>query len=156
MRTSPGTDDDALDLFALLVATWLINPARTVSADERLASLPRLEQTSRLLVVAVNCARPWTRLHKMGPGWTQLRSGRCSSKVGSREQLVGAAVVLEELVPEHDGSAESAMRVVPGERYRAVRPFLGLLDGSGSLAAATVAGRSCPRRRRCRIWQHRR
>jgi len=44
--------DDALDLFALLMATRLINPARSASAAERLASLPRLERASRLLAVA--------------------------------------------------------------------------------------------------------
>jgi len=43
--------DDALDLFALLMATKLINPARRASAAERLASLPRLERASRTLAV---------------------------------------------------------------------------------------------------------
>jgi len=74
-------------------------------------------------------------------------------QVGSREQLVTAAAVVEELVPADDGSAESAMRVVLGERYRTVRPFLGLLGGSGSLAAATGGGKVLPRCRRCRIWR---
>src|SRR5664280_2943814 len=43
--------DDALDLFALLMATKLINPARRASAAQRLASLPRLERASRTLAV---------------------------------------------------------------------------------------------------------
>ncbi len=41
--------DDALDLFALLMTTRLINPARTASNNARLASLPRLERASRTL-----------------------------------------------------------------------------------------------------------
>ena len=44
--------DDALDLFALLMATRLINPARAGSNTERLASLPRLERASRTLALA--------------------------------------------------------------------------------------------------------
>ena len=44
--------DDALDLFALLMATRLINPARAASNTERLASLPRLERASRTLALA--------------------------------------------------------------------------------------------------------
>jgi hypothetical protein len=41
--------DDALDLFALLMATRLISPARRKASDDRLAMLPKLEKASRLL-----------------------------------------------------------------------------------------------------------
>ena len=41
--------DDALDLFGLLMATRLINPARRASDSERLGWLPRLERASRTL-----------------------------------------------------------------------------------------------------------
>lgn len=44
--------DDALDLFALLMATRLINPARRASDKERLAVLPQLEKASRTLARA--------------------------------------------------------------------------------------------------------
>src|ERR1035437_2689839 len=40
--------DDAPDLFALLMATTLVNPARAASNTDRLAPLPRLETASRL------------------------------------------------------------------------------------------------------------
>ena len=41
--------DDALDLFALLMATRLISPARRKSGTDRLAMLPKLEKSSRAL-----------------------------------------------------------------------------------------------------------
>ncbi|MEU9891551.1 hypothetical protein [Sphaerisporangium sp. NPDC051011] len=41
--------DDALDLFALLMASRLISPARRKSSGERLAMLPKLEKASGLL-----------------------------------------------------------------------------------------------------------
>jgi len=41
--------DDALDLFAALMTTRLINPARRASQADRLAALPRLERASRTL-----------------------------------------------------------------------------------------------------------
>ncbi|MEV4183935.1 DUF4158 domain-containing protein [Streptosporangium canum] len=44
--------DDALDLFVLLMATKLINPARRATDKERLAMLPRLERASRTLARA--------------------------------------------------------------------------------------------------------
>ncbi|MEU8148967.1 Tn3 family transposase [Nonomuraea sp. NPDC048901] len=44
--------DDALDLFALLMATRLISPARRKSADERLRMLPRLERAFKLVAKA--------------------------------------------------------------------------------------------------------
>ena len=129
--------DDALDLFALLMATKLINPARRASAAERLASLPRLERASRTLAVvnrelftaldaaatgaAVDVAAVWAAIERVAP----------------RAQIAGALATVEELVPDDDGSAEAAMRVVLAERYRTVRPFLGLLAASVSLSAAS-------------------
>ncbi len=44
--------DDALDLFALLMATRLISPARRASDKERLAVLPQLEKAARVLAKA--------------------------------------------------------------------------------------------------------
>ena len=129
--------DDALDLFALLMATRLINPARSASAAERLASLPRLERASRLLAVAHReLSKTLDAACQAGTGLDAAAIWAVLEQVGSREQLVGAAEVIEELVPAGDGSAESAMRVVLAERYRTVRPFLAMLGGSGSLAAA--------------------
>ena len=100
--------DDALDLFALLMATKLINPARRASAAERLASLPRLERASRTLAVvnrelftaldaaatgaAVDVAAVWAAIERVAP----------------RAQIAGALATVEELVPDDDGSAEAA------------------------------------------------
>jgi hypothetical protein len=58
-------------------------------------------------------------------------------RVAPRAQIAGALATVEELVPDDDGSAEAAMRVVLAERYRTVRPFLGLLAESVSLSAAS-------------------
>lgn len=48
--------DDALDPFALLMATRLISPAQRTSERERLASLPSLERASRTLTPGVGAA----------------------------------------------------------------------------------------------------
>jgi hypothetical protein len=39
-----------------------------------------------------------------------------------REQSTSAIATVEELMPDDDGSAEAALRVVLAERYRTVRP----------------------------------
>jgi len=58
-------------------------------------------------------------------------------QVAPRQQITRAVATVEELVPDDDGSAEVAMRVVLAERYRTVRPFLALLAESVSLTAAS-------------------
>ena len=133
--------DDALDLFALLMATRLINPARAASNTERLASLPRLERASRTLALAhrallaaLDGADAEGRLD-VGGVWAALE------KIAPRAQLVAAAALVEELVPEADGTVEAAMRVLLAERYRTVRPFLALLSGASMLRAAAGGGR---------------
>jgi len=133
--------DDALDLFALLMANRLINPARSASAAQRLASLPRLERASRLLAVAHReLSKTLDAACQAGTGLDAAAIWAVLEQVGSREQLVGAAEVIEELVPAGDGSAESAMRVVLAERYRTVRPFLAMLGGSGSAGRRSRRG----------------
>jgi TnpA family transposase len=125
--------DDALDLFALLMATKLINPARRAAAAERLASLPRLERASRTLAV-VN-RELFTALDVAAAAGAAVWAA--IERVAPRAQIAGALATVEELVPDDDGSAEAAMRVVLAERYRTVRPFLGLLAESVSLDAAS-------------------
>jgi len=56
-------------------------------------------------------------------------------KIAPRAQLAAAVALVEELAPEEDGSAETAMRVLLAERYRTVRPFLALLGWTSSLRA---------------------
>lgn len=129
--------DDALDLFALLMATKLINPARRASAAERLVSLPRLERASRTLAVANR--ELFTALDAAATGAAVDVAAVCAAieRVAPRAQITGALATVEELVPDDDGSVEAAMRVVLAERYRTVRPFLGLLAESVSLDAAS-------------------
>jgi hypothetical protein len=130
--------DDALDLFALLMATKLINPARRASTAERLASLPRLERASRTLALVnrelfktLDAAAEAEGGVDVPATWATLE------QIASREQITGALATVEELVPDDDGSAEVAMRMVLAERYRTVRPFLALLAESVSLVAAS-------------------
>src|ERR1035437_8206282 len=85
--------DDALDLFALLMVTRLINPARTASATERLATLPRLERASRMLAMAhrelfrtLDAAAA-----EDGAGLDVAAIWSVLEQIGSRQQLAGAA-----------------------------------------------------------------
>ncbi len=58
-------------------------------------------------------------------------------EVAPRAALSSAATVVVSLVPEDDGTAESALRGAPALRYNAVKPFLSLLGESKALGAAT-------------------
>lgn len=128
--------DDALDLFALLMTTRLINPARTASNNTRLASLPRLEWASRTLArVGRELLRSLERADA-GDGLDVTAVWAAVETIASREQISGAVAVVDELVPDDDHGADAAMRVALGEHYRTVRPFLALLAGSPSLAAS--------------------
>ncbi|MGV9775067.1 DUF4158 domain-containing protein [Streptosporangium sp. NPDC003464] len=131
--------DDALDLFALLMATRLISPARRKSTGERLAMLPKLEKASKLLsragrvlveqldlVAEVNADLDVAAL------WTAVAAQAGASK----EQVLAALESVEELVPEDDGSAEAALRAALVDKYNTVRPFLKLLGESKALGAA--------------------
>jgi hypothetical protein len=120
--------DDALDLFALLMATRLISPARRASEKERLSSLPTLERASRTVTRA---SRLLIRLlgeadvagEALDPAlvWTML------DDVALREAIVAAMATVDKLVPNDDGSAEIALRKALAGRYNTVRPFLALL-----------------------------
>lgn len=56
--------------------------------------------------------------------------------VASRDELREAVGVVEQLVPEDDGSADAALRTALAARYNTVRPFLALLGESAALHAA--------------------
>ena len=129
--------DDVLDLFALLMSTKLINPSRKAADINRLASLPRLERASRLLAL-VN-QELMLVLDAVAANDVELDAGvvwASLDKVASRAQILDAVTIVTGLVPDEDGSAETAMRVALAEKYRTVRPFLTLLAATGSLAAA--------------------
>ncbi|WP_407670159.1 DUF4158 domain-containing protein [Nonomuraea solani] len=133
--------DDALDLFALLMATRLISPARRKSAGERLAMLPRLEKASKLLSRAGRVlVEQLDLVAEVGADldvaalWTAV-----AYQAGvSKEQVLAALGQVEELVPEEDGdgSAEAALRAALADKYNTVRPFLKLLGESKALGAA--------------------
>ncbi|TDD24792.1 Tn3 family transposase [Nonomuraea diastatica] len=131
--------DDALDPFALLMATRLISPARRKSADERLRMLPRLERASKLVAKAGRVLVD--QLDLVDQEDADLDVAAMWAAVAdiasvSKEQVRAALDVVEELVPEEDGAAEAAMRAALVEKYNTVRPFLRLLGESKALAAA--------------------
>lgn len=64
--------------------------------------------------------------------------------VASRAAVAEAIGLAEELVPDEDGSAESALRAALAGRYNTVRPFLALLGESNALHAAPGGERVLP------------
>ncbi|OPC77682.1 Tn3 family transposase [Embleya scabrispora] len=131
--------DDALDLFAVLMATRLISPARRASDKERLAMLPHLEKAARTLAKAAKVLVEQLELvdeagADLDPGalWAAVEE-----RAAPRAVVAQALEAIERLVPEDDGSAEAAMRASLAGRYNTVRPFLSLLGESQALGAAT-------------------
>jgi Domain of unknown function (DUF4158)/Tn3 transposase DDE domain len=129
--------DDALDLFALLMATRLISPARRASDRERLSTLPQLEKAARILakaskILVEELDRAWTREADLDVAalWAAVE------EAVPREQVSSAVALIEILVPQDDGSAESALREKLALRYNTVRPFLSLLGESSALDCA--------------------
>lgn len=131
--------DDALDLFALLMASRSISPARRKSSGDRLAMLPRLEKASKLLSRAGRVLVEQLDLvaemnADLDPAalWTAVADQAGATK----EQVLAALEQVEELVPADDGAAEAALRAALVDKYNTVRPFLRLLGESKSLSAA--------------------
>jgi hypothetical protein len=151
--------DDALDLLALM-ATRLFSPARRASAGQRLAMLPRLEKASktvaragRVLLDQLAAAKDSGTRLDVAALWAAVE------RIAPRAVVAGAIDLVEELVPDDDGSADSAMRAALAGRYNAVRPFLPLLGGSAALHAAPggervlAAVRALPELARRRVTQ---
>jgi hypothetical protein len=129
--------DDALDLFALLMASRLISASRRRSERELLATLPQLERASRtlarasrILVRELERAEQSKKALDVAAMWTAIGA------VASREAVNAAVSLVEQSVPEDDGTAGAAMRAQLALRYNTVRPFLTLLGESSALAAA--------------------
>jgi TnpA family transposase len=136
--------DDALDLFALLIATKLISPARRKSADDRLRMLPSLERASRIVARAGRVLA--TQLDLVAETNADLDPAALWKAVAeltgkSKEQVLAALDEVEVLVPEDDGAADAAMRSALADKYNTVRPFLKLLGESKALAAAPGGAR---------------
>ena len=86
--------DDALDLFALLMATRLISPARRRSERERLTTTPQLERASRTLArVSRILVRELEQAEQSKKGLNVAAIWAAVGTVASRE-AVNAAVVL--------------------------------------------------------------
>ena len=66
---------------------------------------------------------------------------RALEEVAPRAALSSAATVVVSLVPEDDGTAESALRGALALRYNTVKPFLSLLGESKALGAASGGAR---------------
>ncbi|WLQ69231.1 Tn3 family transposase [Streptomyces glycanivorans] len=129
--------DDALDLFALLMATRLISPARRASDRERLVMLPHLEKASRTVAKAARVLIGQLELtEETGCDLDTAGLWRALEDVVSRAAVNNAVRVVQQLVPEDDGSAEIALRRQLTGRYNTVRPFLALLGESDALGAA--------------------
>lgn len=134
--------DDALDLFAVLMANRLISPARRASDRDRLSMLPQLEKAAHILAKASKVLTE--ELDLVAEAGTDLDVGALWAAVEEavpRTAVAGAVAAVEALVPKNDGSAEAAMREKLALRYNTVRPFLSLLGESDALGAAPAGRR---------------
>jgi hypothetical protein len=131
--------DDALDVFALLMAVKLINPARRATDKERLAKLPRLEKASGVLARASRVLFAQLELLEQQDAAVDVPAlWQVVETVASRETVHGALDQITELVPDDEqNAAATAMRAALVTRYNTVRPFLTLLGGSSALGAAS-------------------
>jgi hypothetical protein len=103
--------DDALDLFALLMATRLINPARAAANADRLASLPRLEWASRTLaLVNREVLAALDAAAESGTGLDAAAVWAVIEKIAPREEIAGAVDTVTELVPDEDANRGTAPR----------------------------------------------
>ena len=130
--------DDALDLFAVLMATRLLGPAERDAVKDRLHPLPQLRQASATLAVAARVLLQ--HIDQTGSGtvdvaaaWTQLQAAV------PRDRLAVAVAVVDELAP--DGSDEdpaAGQRAELVKRFATTRPFLSMLSEVLPLAATTA------------------
>ncbi len=105
--------DDALDLFALLMASRLISPARRKSSGDRLAMLPKLEKASKLLSKAGRVLVE--QLDLVAEADADLDPAALWAAVtdqagATKDQVLAALDSVEELVLDDDGAAEAALR----------------------------------------------
>ncbi len=129
--------DDALDLFALLMWTRLLSPAKRATDKERLANLPQLERASRTLNrVSGTLVRLLEEADRDQVALDPPLVWQVLEEIAPRDKITAAmAVVEDKLVPVDDGSAEIALRKALTTRYNTVRPFLALLGERLEVAA---------------------
>ncbi|MDT0469790.1 hypothetical protein [Streptomyces gibsoniae] len=134
--------DDALHLFAVLVAKRLISPAWQASERERLAMLPQLEKAGRILARASKILTEELDLVDEQVADLDVTAlWAAVEEAVPRTAVAGAVATVEALVPEDDGSAEAAKREKLGLLYNTVRLFLSLLGESEALDAAPAERR---------------
>jgi len=130
--------DDALDLFAVLMASKLIAPAQRAAVKDRLRTLPQLQQASSTLAAAVR-----TLLAVVDDGEAPVGLAAVWSRLQAevpRDQLAAAVATVEELAPDDDGDRDAGARAELVNRYATVRPFLPMLTEVLPLGASE-AGR---------------
>ncbi len=133
--------DDALDLFAQLMTTRVINPARKVADQRRAETLPELQHASRTLAMLTS---EFTRLldEASGSGTLDVAATRAAlGEIASSGEIAEAVATVHRLVPDDDPSIDAATRVAVAERYRTVRPFLAVLSESPVLKSTASGAR---------------
>jgi hypothetical protein len=145
--------DDALDLFAVLMASKLIGPAERASVAERLRSLPQLAKASatlaaaaRVLLEVAASAEDAGAEPSIDPAaaWARIQA------VVDRDKLAAAVATVEDLAPDAvDDDAASGQRQELLKRYATVRPFLSMLSAVVPMGRPTRPGRCCSR---SRVW----
>lgn len=134
--------DDALDLFEILMATRLISSARRSTDKQRLSTLPQLEKAARITArVSKVIIEELELIEASGCDVDVAALWRALEEVAPRAALSSAAATVVSLVPEDDGTAETALRGALALRYNTVRPFLSLLGESKALDAAPAGRR---------------
>jgi len=132
--------DDALDLFAVLMASKLIGPAERASVAERLRALPQLAKASATLAIAARVLLELAELYDSNApeavspvdAWARLRAAV------NREQLAAAVAVVEEFAPDAGDDAASGQRQELLKRYATVRPFLPMLSAVVPMASTDL------------------
>ena len=136
--------DDALDLFAVLMATKLIGAAERASVQDRLRSLPRLRQASATLAAAARVLLDEpavTGRDDAEAGWDAAQAWARVLAAVPRERLVAAVATVQELVPDGSEDPDAGLRAELVKRYATVHPFLTMLVQVLTLAA-TDAGQA--------------
>jgi len=143
--------DDALDVFAVLMASKLIGPAERASVAERLRSLPQLAKASATLAIAARVllefAEPGEaesdQILDPAVAWSRLQAAV------TRDQLAAAVATVEEFAPADGDDAASGQRQELLKRYATVRPFCRCCPRWCRWPPQIWAGR---RYLRCRVW----
>jgi hypothetical protein len=103
--------DEALDLFQVLMATRLISAARRATDKERLSTLPQLEKASRTLARAAKVLLEELELiEERGADVDVAALWAAVEEVAPRAAVMGATATVVSLVPQDEGSAETAIR----------------------------------------------